>query len=50
VQTRESVFHALVGSRERVCGFYLPFPGLGCLVQSATGYRWIQEHWMPGRG
>jgi glyoxylase-like metal-dependent hydrolase (beta-lactamase superfamily II) len=47
-RTRESVFHQLAESRERVFGFHLPFPGLGSVVRTNTGYRWLQEDWMPG--
>jgi glyoxylase-like metal-dependent hydrolase (beta-lactamase superfamily II) len=48
VKTRKAVFQHLSETRERVLGFHLPFPGLGFLAKSATGFRWLQEDWIPG--
>lgn len=50
VRTRKVVFQQLADARERVFGFHLPFPGLGRVVQSAAGFRWVQEDWIPGAG
>jgi glyoxylase-like metal-dependent hydrolase (beta-lactamase superfamily II) len=46
-RTRETIFQQLAESRERVFGFHLPFPGLGCVVRTETGFRWLQEDWIP---
>lgn len=48
VHTRKTVFQKLADARERVFGFHLPFPGLGRVVQSGAGFRWVQEDWIPG--
>lgn len=48
VRTRKAVFQNLCETRERVFGFHMPFPGLGYLAKSATGFRWLPEDWMPG--
>lgn len=48
VRTRQTVYKALADSRERLFGFHLPFPGLGSIARSATGYHWIAEDWNPG--
>ncbi|MBI2513278.1 MAG: MBL fold metallo-hydrolase [Opitutae bacterium] len=47
VKTRKEIFRNLSETRERIFGFHMPFPGLGYLAKSATGFRWLPEDWIP---
>jgi glyoxylase-like metal-dependent hydrolase (beta-lactamase superfamily II) len=46
-QTRQKVFARLAQDRTRVFGYHLPFPGVGHIRQSGTGYEWVPEPWTP---
>jgi glyoxylase-like metal-dependent hydrolase (beta-lactamase superfamily II) len=47
-QTRQKVFAQLANDRTRTFGYHLPFPGLGRIRVSGSGYEWIAEPWTPG--
>lgn len=46
-QTRQKVFAQAAQERTRVFGYHLPFPALGHIRASGSGYEWIPEPWSP---
>lgn len=47
VDTRRKLFARESAARTRLYGFHLPWPGLGRVIASGSGYRWMPEriHW-----
>ncbi|HEY4781724.1 MAG TPA: MBL fold metallo-hydrolase [Chthoniobacterales bacterium] len=46
-QTRQRVFAQIAQDRTRVFGYHLPFPGVGHIRVSGSGYEWVPEPWTP---
>lgn len=40
---RRRILERVASSRERVVGMHFPFPGLGRIERSGSGYRWVAE-------
>jgi len=45
--SRQKVFAQLAQDRTRVFGYHLPFPGIGHVRVSGSGYEWVPEPWTP---
>ncbi|GGA87757.1 hydrolase [Brucella endophytica] len=45
IETRKKLFDRIATDRLVILGFHFPFPGLGRLMKTAWGYRWMPELW-----
>jgi glyoxylase-like metal-dependent hydrolase (beta-lactamase superfamily II) len=43
--SRQRIFDRAVADRTLVLGFHFPFPGLGRMLKTGTGYVWVPIHW-----
>jgi hypothetical protein len=41
VATRKRILDMVATDKLFVAGFHMPFPGLGYVEKSASGYRWV---------
>jgi glyoxylase-like metal-dependent hydrolase (beta-lactamase superfamily II) len=44
-QTRNRLFDRAAANNLLLFGFHFPFPGLGCLYRTGSGYRWLPQAW-----
>lgn len=44
-ETRKTLFAELARRKLRIAGAHVPYPGLGYVVDDASGYRFIQDRW-----
>jgi len=48
IATRAKVFDMTSTDKLTVAGAHLPFPGIGHVVKSSTGYGYVPLFWAPG--
>ena len=48
IATRAKVFDMTSTDKLAVAGAHLPFPGIGHVVKSSTGYGYVPLFWAPG--
>ncbi|WP_458094443.1 MBL fold metallo-hydrolase [Roseomonas sp. WA12] len=45
LEARRRIFDRAAADRLLVLGFHYPFPGLGRILRTDTGYAWVPAHW-----